>query len=191
MLRGKISGTGSYLPEKILTNADLEKIVDTSDEWITTRTGIKERHVAAPDERTSDMAYKAAKQALESAKMSPEEIDCILVATVTPDMSFPSTACILQEKLETQNCMAMDLSAACSGFIYGLHIANSLIATKEIKNALVIGAEILTSISGLYRQEHLHFIRRCGWRCCINAFRNFPGDFMTLLSARRIKSRAA
>lgn len=93
------------------------------------------------------MAYKAAKQALENAKMSPEEIDCILVATVTPDMSFPSTACILQEKLQTQNCMAMDLSAACSGFIYGLHIANSLIATKEIKNALVIGAEILTSIA--------------------------------------------
>ena len=147
MLRGKITGTGSYLPEKILTNADLEKIVDTSDEWITTRTGIKERHVADINEHTSDMAFKAAKKALESANMTAEEIDCILIATVTPDMSFPSTACILQEKLQTQNCMAMDLSAACSGFIYGLHIANNLIAVKEVKNVLVVGAEILTSIA--------------------------------------------
>ena len=98
MLRGKIVGTGSYLPEKILTNAELEKIVDTSDDWITTRTGIKERHVAAENESTSDLALIASERALESAKMSPDDIDCILVATITPDMSFPSTACILQDR---------------------------------------------------------------------------------------------
>ncbi len=147
MLRAKIAGTGSYLPEKILTNADLEKIVDTSDEWITTRTGMKERHVAAENETTSSMALIAAERALKKARMTPEEIDCILVATVTPDMVFPSTACILQDKLQTQNCMAMDMSAACTGFIYGLHLANSLIATEQVKNVLLVGAEVLTSIT--------------------------------------------
>lgn len=147
MLRGKIAGTGSYLPEKILTNADFEKIVETSDEWISQRTGIKERHIAAEDETTSDMALIAAERALKSAKIEPNEIDCILVATVTPDMSFPSTACILQDRLQTQTCMAMDLTAACSGFIYGLHLANSLIATEQAKKILLIGAEKLSSIT--------------------------------------------
>ncbi|MCK4795800.1 MAG: ketoacyl-ACP synthase III [Spirochaetes bacterium] len=147
MLHGKISGTGSYLPEKILSNSDLEKIVDTSDEWIISRTGIKERHIAAENEKTSDLALIAAERALESAKMKPDDIDCIFVATVTPDMSFPSTACILQDKLQTQNGMAMDFNAACTGFIYGLHIANSLIATKQATNILLIGAEVLSSIT--------------------------------------------
>ena len=147
MLRGKIIGTGSYLPEKILTNADLEKIVETSDEWISQRTGIKQRHIAADDETTSDMALIAAERALKSAKIEPNDIDCILVATVTPDMSFPSTACILQDRLQTQTCMAMDLSAACSGFVYGLHLANSLIASNQVKNILLIGAEKLSTIT--------------------------------------------
>ena len=147
MLKGKIVGTGSYLPEKILTNADFEKIVDTSDEWITTRTGIKERHIAADDQATSDLALIAAERALKSANMSSDDIDCILVATVTPDMNFPSTACILQDKLQAPNCMAMDLSAACAGFIYGLHLANSLIAAEQVRNVLLIGAEVLSSIT--------------------------------------------
>ncbi len=147
MLKAKIVGTGSYLPEKILTNEDLEKIVDTSDEWITTRTGIKERHIAAENQITSDMALIAAERALKSAKMSPDDIECILVATVTPDMSFPSTACILQDKLQTPNCMAMDLSAACTGFIYGLHLANCMISSEQAKNILVVGAEVLSSIT--------------------------------------------
>ena len=147
MLRGKIAGSGSYLPEKILTNEDFEKIVDTSDEWITTRTGMKQRHVAADDQTTSDMALIASERALKSAKLTADDIDCIIVATVTPDMSFPSTACILQDKLQTQNCMAFDLSAACSGFIYGLHLANSLIATEQAQNILIVGAEILTRIT--------------------------------------------
>lgn len=147
MLKAKIAGTGSYLPEKILTNEDFEKMVDTSDEWITTRTGIKTRHIAAENQTTSDLALIAAERALESAKMSPDDIDCILVATVTPDMSFPSTACILQDKLQTPNSMAMDLAAACSGFIYALHIANSLIATEQAKNILIVGSEVLSSIA--------------------------------------------
>lgn len=147
MLRAKIAGTGSYLPQKILTNEDFEKIVDTSDEWITSRTGMKERHIARDDEFTSDMALIAAERALSDAKINPEDIDCIMVATITPDMSFPSVACILQDKLQTSEGMAMDLSAACSGFIYGLHIANSLISTKQIKNALIIGAEKLSAIT--------------------------------------------
>lgn len=146
MLKGKIIGTGSYLPEKILTNEELEKIVDTSNEWITTRTGVKERHIAAENESTSDLALIASEKALKSAKMSPDDIDCILVATITPDMSFPSTACILQDKLQTPNCMGMDFNAACTGFIYGLHIANSLIATDQVHNVLLVGAEKLTSI---------------------------------------------
>jgi 3-oxoacyl-[acyl-carrier-protein] synthase-3 len=147
ILRAKIIGTGSYLPEKILTNADLEKIVDTSDEWITTRTGIKERHVAAPDETTSDMAAKAAKCAIKDAGLEPDDIDAILFATITPDMSFPSCACILQDSLQTQNCLAFDFNAACTGFVYGLAMANSLIITGQVKNALVIGAEKLTAIT--------------------------------------------
>ncbi len=147
MLKAKISGIGSYLPEKVLTNSDFEKIVETTDEWITTRTGIKERHIASEKQTTSDLALIAAEKALKNAKMNSEDIDCILVATITPDMSFPSTACILQDKLQTQMGLAMDLSAACTGFIYGLHIANSLIATEQAKNILLVGAEKLSSIT--------------------------------------------
>src|SRR5512133_3591568 len=113
-----IIGTGSYVPEKILTNEDLSRMVDTSDEWITTRTGIKERRVAAKDENTIDMASKAALRAIEQAKVSPEEIDMILVATATPDMIFPATACFVQKKIGAKNAACLDVSAACAGFLF-------------------------------------------------------------------------
>lgn len=142
-----IIGVGEYLPEKILTNKDLEKMVDTSDEWITTRTGIKERRIAAATEATSDLAYMAAKHALRDAKLKPLEVDMIIVATITPDMQFPSTASFVQAKLGAKNAFCFDVSAACSGFVYGLVIAKQFIANGTIRNAVVIGAELLTRIT--------------------------------------------
>jgi len=142
----KVIGTGSYVPEKVLTNEDLEEIVDTSDEWITTRTGIKTRRIAAEDEATSDMAYKAARKALDDAGLGPKDIDLIIVATITPDMFFPSTACWVQEKLKAENATAFDLSAACSGYIFSYAVASGFLSSGMYKNALVIGAEKLTSI---------------------------------------------
>ncbi|AOZ94808.1 beta-ketoacyl-ACP synthase III [Paenibacillus crassostreae] len=142
-----ILGTGKYVPEKILTNSDLEKMVDTNDEWIVSRTGIKERHIAAPDQATSDLAYEAAIKALESAGMTADQLDLIIIATVTPDMMFPSTACILQEKLGALQAAAFDLSAACSGFVYGLATATNFIKTGMYNNALVIGADCLSRIT--------------------------------------------
>jgi 3-oxoacyl-[acyl-carrier-protein] synthase-3 len=141
-----IKSTGAYLPEKVLTNKDLEKMVDTSDEWITSRTGIKTRRIAAENEATSDMAYHAAKIALERAEMDPQDVELILVGTITPDMFFPSTGCWVQDKLGAKNAVAMDISAACSGYIYALVIASKFIETGIYKNALIIGAEKLTSI---------------------------------------------
>jgi 3-oxoacyl-[acyl-carrier-protein] synthase III len=141
-----IAGVGSYVPEKILTNADLEKMVDTTDEWITTRTGIKERHIAAKDEFTSDMATKAAERAMKRAGVTPDQIDLIIVATITPDMPFPSTACLVQRKLGAKRAAAFDLEAACSGFIYGLEIAQQFIMSRTYDTVLVIGAEKLSSI---------------------------------------------
>ncbi|WP_440118792.1 beta-ketoacyl-ACP synthase III [Paenibacillus sp. QZ-Y1] len=142
-----IIGTGKYVPEKILTNSDLEKMVDTNDEWIVSRTGIKERHIAAPDQATSDLAYEAAIKALESAGMTGSDLDLIIVATITPDSSFPSTACILQDKLGAKGAAAFDLSAACSGFVYGLATATSFIKSGMYNNALVIGADCLSRIT--------------------------------------------
>ncbi|MFC1767340.1 beta-ketoacyl-ACP synthase III [Candidatus Margulisiibacteriota bacterium] len=144
MAKAAITGTGSGIPKKVLTNSDLEKIVDTSDQWITERTGIKERRVADENEATSDLAYEAAKKALESAKFSPEKLDLIIVTTSSPDMLFPSTACIVQDKLGAKNSAAFDLAAACTGFNYGLAVASSLIESGIYKNALVIGADTLT-----------------------------------------------
>lgn len=141
-----IIGTGSYVPERVLTNEDLSKFVDTSDEWITTRTGIKERHIAAADEATSDMATKAALRALEAANMKAEDIELIIVATVTPDMFFPSTACFVQKKLGASNAVCFDISAACSGFLYALQVARNFINTGTRGTALVIGAEKLSSL---------------------------------------------
>src|SRR3954470_14416515 len=142
-----IVGTGSYVPEKILTNEDLSRIVDTSDEWITTRTGIKERRVAADGEQTSDMATKAALKALEQAKIKPEEIDLILVATATPDMLFPATACFVQKKIGAKKAACLDISAACAGFLFGIEIAQQFITSHTHDVVLVIGAEKLTSIT--------------------------------------------
>ena len=142
-----IIGTGSYVPEKRLTNEDLTKIVDTSDEWITTRTGIKERRIAGKDENTSDMATKAALNAIEQAKISREEIDLILVATATPDMLFPATACFVQKKIGAINAACLDISAACAGFLFAVEIAQQFITSHTYDTVLVIGAEKLTSIT--------------------------------------------
>ena len=141
-----ITGVGSYVPEKILTNADLEKMVDTTDEWITSRTGIKERHIAAKDEFTSDLAAKAAQRAMERAGVTAGQIDLIIVATITPDMPFPSTACLVQKKLGAKRAAAFDLEAACSGFIYGLEIGQQFIMSRTYDTVLVIAAEKLSSI---------------------------------------------
>jgi 3-oxoacyl-[acyl-carrier-protein] synthase-3 len=141
-----IIGTGSYLPEKVLTNDDLSKIVDTSDEWITTRTGIKERHIAADDQATSDLASEAARRAMTAAGVTPEEIDLIVVATVTPDMFFPSTACFVQRKIGATNAVCFDISAACSGFLYALQVARHFLNAGSRTTALVIGAEKLSSL---------------------------------------------
>ena len=142
-----IIGTGSYLPKKVLTNEDLSRMVDTSDEWITTRTGIKERRIAAKDEQTSDMAAKAALKAIEQAKISPTEIDLILVATATPDMLFPATACFVQKKIGASKAACLDISAACAGFLFGLEIAQQFITSHTHDTVLVIGAEKLTAIT--------------------------------------------
>jgi 3-oxoacyl-[acyl-carrier-protein] synthase-3 len=142
----RIVGTGSYLPEKVLTNRDLEKTVDTSDEWIFTRTGIRQRHVAADHENTSDLALAASRKAIDAAGITPADIDLIVVATTTADMIFPSTACLLQAKLGISQCPAFDMQAVCSGFVYALSTADHLMKSGQYKNALVVGAEIYSRI---------------------------------------------
>ena len=144
IINSGILGTGHSYPEGILTNADLERIVDTSDEWITTRTGIKQRRKAGPDEYTSQFAVRASREAIERAGIDPTEIDLILCATVTPDQILPSTACLIQAELGANNAAAMDVVAACSGFLYGLSLADAMIRCGQSKYCLVIGAEILT-----------------------------------------------
>lgn len=147
MIRSKIISTGSYLPERILTNFDLEKIVDTSDEWITERTGIKERRIASENQAASDLAYEASRLALEKASLKAEDIDLLIAATVTGDMPFPSTACILQHRLGAKNAAAFDINAACSGFLYGLYVADSFVRSGMHKRVLIIGAEVLSKIT--------------------------------------------
>ena len=142
-----IAGTGSYIPSKVLTNHDLEKMVDTSDQWITTRTGIKERHVASKDEASSDLAIQAARRAIENAGIKAETIELIVVATATPDMFFPSTACFVQKALGIKEAVSFDVSAACSGFLYALESAKALMESGLYKTGLVIGAEKLSSIT--------------------------------------------
>src|SRR6266540_898403 len=141
-----VTSVGSYVPEKILTNADLEKMVDTSDQWITSRTGIKQRRIAAADEYTSDMAAKAALRAMAKGGVSPEQIDLIIVATITPDMPFPATACLVQRQIGAYRAAAFDIEAACSGFIYALEIGQQFIMSRTYDTVLVIGAEKLSSI---------------------------------------------
>jgi 3-oxoacyl-[acyl-carrier-protein] synthase-3 len=148
MIFSRISGTGSYLPTKILTNAELERMVDTTDEWIFARTGIRERHIAASDEYTSDLGIAAAKKAIEAANIDVQDIDLLIVATTTPDRVFPSTACLIQNQLGIKNnSPAFDVQAVCSGFVYALSVADSMIKTGAAKTALVIGAETMSRIT--------------------------------------------
>ncbi len=142
-----IIGVGKYLPEKILSNNDLEKMVDTSDEWITTRTGIKTRHLVSDGQASSDLAINAAKEALEDAGILAEDLDLIIVATITPDMEFPSTACFLQRGLGAKKAASFDVSAACSGFVYALVTAQQFLLCGTYKNALIVGSEVLSSIT--------------------------------------------
>ena len=146
MIYSRITGTGSYLPEKVLTNHDLAKIVDTSDEWIVERTGIRERHIVAEGENTSDLALHASRKAIEAAGIDPKQIDLIVVATTTPDFVFPSTACLRQEKLVIRGCPAFDVQAVSSGFIYGVSVADQFIHSGQSKCALVVGAETMSRI---------------------------------------------
>ncbi len=140
-----IIGTGSYVPEKVLTNLDLEKIVDTSDDWIHSRTGMRERHIAAADQATSDLGSEAAQRALDDAGISADEVDLLVVATLSPDMFFPSTACFVQDKIGAKNAFCYDLGAACSGFLYAMDNARNQIASGAVKTALVIGAEKMSA----------------------------------------------
>jgi 3-oxoacyl-[acyl-carrier-protein] synthase III len=146
MIHSRILGTGSYLPARAVTNADLEKMVDTTDEWIFTRTGIRQRHIAAEGETTCDLAEQAAHRAIEAAGIDPQVIDLIIIATTTPDRVFPSTACLLQERLGIHGCPAFDIQAVCTGFVYALGIADKFIRSGTTKHALIIGAETLSRI---------------------------------------------
>ena len=144
MTYARILATGSALPERVVTNADLAKMVDTSDEWIRSRTGIRERRVAAEGETTGDLAFRAAGQALHDAGVKASELDMVVLGTTTPDIIFPATACLIQHRLGANGCMAFDVNAACSGFVYALGVANNFVRTGQVKKALVIGAETLT-----------------------------------------------
>ncbi len=146
MIYSRITGTGSFLPEKILTNHDLEKMVDTTDEWITDRTGIKKRHIVNDNETTCDLAEQAAKAAMKSANVTKDDIDLIVVATTTPDRIFPSTACLLQERLDVHGCAAFDIQAVCTGFVYALGVADKFVKTGSAKCALIVGAETLSRV---------------------------------------------
>src|SRR5688572_3533511 len=146
MLRAAITSVGRYLPERVMTNADLEKLVDTNDEWIRSRTGIEERRVAEPGTPTSELCLRAARQCLELRGVSPEEIDLIIVATITPDMVFPATACILQDKLKAPRAWGFDISAACSGFVYALTMGAQFVQTGAHRRVLVLGADVMSAI---------------------------------------------
>ncbi len=146
MTYARITGTGGYLPEKVLTNQDLERMVDTSDQWIRERTGIEKRHIAADGETTCDLAEQAARRALEAAGRSPADVDLVVVATTTPDRVFPSTACLLQQRLDIHGCAAFDVQAVCTGFVYALGIAEKFVRTGSARRALVVGAETLSRI---------------------------------------------
>ncbi|HEX7369825.1 MAG TPA: beta-ketoacyl-ACP synthase III [Rhodanobacteraceae bacterium] len=144
MKYARILATGSALPERIVTNADIEKMVDTSDEWIRTRTGIRERRIAADGETTGDLAFRAGQQALKDAGVKASDLDMVILGTTTPDIVFPATACLIQHRLGANGCMAFDVNAACSGFVYALGVANNFVRTGQVKRALVMGAETLT-----------------------------------------------
>lgn len=165
-IKAKIVGTGSYLPEKVLTNQALEKMVDTSDEWIVSRTGMKERRIARDDEFTSDMGYEAAIRALEDAEISVDEVDFILVATLTPDYAFPSTACLLQARLKADRAGAMDIQAACTGYLYALALAKSFVESGMYKTVLIVASEKLSSIVN-YKDRNTCILFGDGASACV------------------------
>ena len=175
-----IVGVGEYLPQKVLTNSDLEKMVDTTDEWIVTRTGIKERRLASASEATSDLAIKAAREALKDAKLDPQDLDLIIVATVTGDMPFPSTASIVQNALAASHAAAFDISAACAGFVYALSIANQFISCGTYKNALIIGAEKLSAVTD-WKDRNTCVLLGDGAGACIVSEVNSGGILSTYL----------
>ena len=155
----RIAGTGRYLPERVLSNHDLEKMVDTTDEWIRERTGIERRHIAAPGQTTTDLAEQAARRAMAAAGVTAEEIDFIVVGTTTPDVVFPNVGCLLQERLGIHGCPAFSVEAACSGFIYALSIADRFVASGTSRCALVIGAETLSRITDWNDRDDLCAVR--------------------------------
>jgi 3-oxoacyl-[acyl-carrier-protein] synthase-3 len=183
MTFSKIIGSGSYLPDRILTNQDLEKMLDTTDEWITTRTGIKQRHIIADDQVTSDMAYEASKKALQDANLVAQDIDLIILATTTPDKIFPSTACTLQAKLDIPECPAFDVQAVCSGFIYALSIAEKFIKTGTSTTALVVGADAMSRITD-YKDRSNAILWGDGAGAVILTKSNEPGILSTHIHAQ-------
>jgi len=172
--RAKVIGTGSYLPERVLTNGDLEKIVETSDEWIVSRTGMKERRIAKEDEYPSTMGAEAAKKALATAQISAEEIDYILVATCTPDYIFPSTACLIQRAIGAKNAVGVDMQAACTGFLYILSMAKALVESGAYKNILLVAAEKLSSITD-YTDRSTCILFGDGAAACVVSASEKPG----------------
>lgn len=176
-VKAKIIGLGSYLPERVLSNADLEKMVDTTDEWILSRTGMKERHIAAENEYTSDMGLIAAQRAIAAAKISPDEIDLILVATLTPDYIFPSTACLLQSRLHAKNAAAVDIQAACTGYLYGLSFAKASIESGLYRNVLVVASEKLSSIVN-YQDRNTCILFGDGASACVVSGREGSGLYI-------------
>ena len=183
MTFSKIIGSGSYLPDRVLTNQDLEKMLDTTDEWITTRTGIKQRHIIADDQVTSDMAYEASKKALQDANLVAQDIDLIILATTTPDKIFPSTACTLQAKLDIPECPAFDVQAVCSGFIYALSIAEKFIKTGTSTTALVVGADAMSRITD-YKDRSNAILWGDGAGAVILKKSNEPGILSTHIHAQ-------
>ncbi len=165
-IKARIVGTGSYVPEKVLTNQDLEKMVDTSDEWIFSRTGMRERRIAGASEFTSDMGLEAARRALKAAQIEPEAIDLILVATLTPDYTFPSTACLIQAGLKASHAAALDIQAACTGYLYGLAIAKAFIESGTYKNVLIVASEKLSSIVN-YKDRNTCILFGDGASACV------------------------
>lgn len=183
MIYSRITGTGSYLPEHVMTNAELEKMVETSDEWIQSRTGIRQRHIARPDESTCDMAVHAANRALAAAGVDKNEIDLVLFATSTPDQVFPSNACLLQRAIGiTNNCTAFDIQAVCSGFVYALTVADKFIRSGSTKKALVIGADCLSKIVN-WKDRSTCVLFGDGAGAVVMQAAGEPGVYATLLHA--------
>ncbi len=182
-VKAKIIGTGSYLPEKVLTNADLEKLVDTSDEWIVARTGMKERRIARGDEFTSEMGVKAAKAAIENAGIGAEEIDFILVATLTPDYVFPSTACLIQHALGAKKASGVDVQAACAGYVYLLAMAKSFVESGLYKNVLVIATEKLSTITN-YKDRSTCILFGDGASACVVSGQGKQGKGLVIESVQ-------